>query len=447
MKMHQKFALKLSANLPESGFSLDELVIESKRMFETEGIAGFLRVLLILLDQVLYPSALGKGSGLACCDQCNYVVYRREEKSIRTSVGVLRALWTRLRCEGCGVSFIPLREFLSVKKFSRKTTELEKIVADVVAEQSYRRTTKHLQLVGEIPVPHTTLHRWVMQSDCDKIESKNRVASIVADGTGYKIKPQLNDGSNRGEMKIVIGVTKDKKLVPYGAWADEAWWDIGTEIKSANHPSPDKLMFRPIADMLVSDGEEELIDGLKRLTKEQQRCIWHVPHGLGPILRKEDLSREAVSELKSELCGIINIDLPKKDFEKISLEDRLNIEIKTKKAEKELDNLIGEFVDRGYRQAARYLSNAKASMFNYVKSWLRTGIVHPRVTSQIERMMREIGRRIKKIGHGWSPKGAAKLTRIIIKKITSPIEWENYWKNKMQITGQVKVSFLGCELI
>ncbi|MFN9976395.1 MAG: hypothetical protein ACK58T_41500, partial [Phycisphaerae bacterium] len=108
-----------------------------------------------------------------------------------------------------------------------------------------------------------------------------------------------------------------------------------------------------------------------------------------------------VSELKSELCGIINIDLPKKDFEKVSLEDRLIIEIKTRKAEKELDNLIGEFIDRGYRQAARYLSNAKASMFSYVKSWLRTGIVHPRVTSQIERMMREIGRRIKKIGHGW----------------------------------------------
>jgi hypothetical protein len=104
------------------------------------------------------------------------VVCCHEEKNIRTSVSLLKAPWTRLRSEGCGSSFIPLREFLSVKKFVRKTTELEKVVADV-----------------------------------------------VADGTGYKIKPDLNDGSNRGEMKIVIGVTEDKKLIPYGAWADSSW--------------------------------------------------------------------------------------------------------------------------------------------------------------------------------------------------------------------------------
>jgi hypothetical protein len=355
--------------------------------------------------------------------------------------------WTRLRCGGCGSSFIPLREFLSVKKFERKTTELEKVVADVVSEQSYRRTAKHLKIVGEIPVPHTTLHRWVMKSDCDEIDPHNRVASLVADGTGYKIKPHLNEDSSRGEMKIVIGVTKDKELVPYGAWADNNWWDIGSEIKSANHPSPEKLKFKPIADMLVSDGEEELIAGLKRLTKEQQRCVWHVPYGLGPILRKDDLSNEQIIKIKSNLHSIIDIKLPKKDFEQVSLEDRLKLEIKTKKAEQELDNLINDFIELGYKQAARYLSNAKASMFNYIKSWLRTGIVHPRVTSQIERMMREIGRRIKKIGHGWSARGAEKLTRIIIKKITSPLEWENYWRNKMQINGQVKISFLGCDLI
>jgi hypothetical protein len=447
MSLQQKFSLKMGINLPDVGFSLDELVIEAKRVFETEGIVGFLRVILILLDQIIYHAALGNGSGLSCCDKPNYHVNKREDKSVRTSVGLLQMTWTRLKCATCRSSFIPLKHFLGLERYQRKTTELEKIVADVVADQSYRRTSKHLETVGEIPVPHTTLHRWIMKSDCDKITPKNRVASIVADGTGYKIKPDLNDDSNRGEMKIVIGVTKDKKLVPYGAWADTSWWDIGTEIKSANHPSPDKIKFRPIADMLVSDGEEELIDGLKRLTKEQQRCIWHVPHGLGPILRKEDLSRDEISKIKSELCGIIQIDLPKTDFTEVRLEDRLQIEIKIHNAEKALQDLINTFIERGYRQAAKYLMNAKDKMFSYVRSWLKTGIIHPRVTSQIERMMREIGRRIKKIGHGWSPKGAAKVTRIIIKKITAPEEWENYWREKMNFTGLVKISFLGCDLI
>ncbi len=80
-------------------------------------------------------------------------------------------------------------------------------------------------------------------------------------------------------------------------------------------------------------------------------------------------------------------------------------------------------------------------MFSYVRTWLETGLVNLRVSSMIERMMREIGRRIKKIGFGWSPEGAAKMTRIIIKRITSADEWTQYWNDKLKITGEVKISF------
>ena len=114
-------------------------------------------------------------------------------------------------------------------------------------------------------------------------------------------------------------------------------------------------------------------------------------------------------------------------------------------AEKEVQRLIEEFKVKGYRSAATYLKNAKDKMFTYVRSWLRSGIINPRVSSMIERMMREIGRRIKKIGFGWSPAGAAKMTRIIIKRITSADEWNDYWKKKLRLTGKVKISFLGCD--
>jgi len=444
MDMHQKFTLKLSAQLPGEGFSLDELVIETKKLFETEGMVGFLRVVLILLDHIVYPSCLG-ASKAKCCKKPYFVVCRSEEKNLRTSVGALVLRWTRLRCESCKKSFIPLKEFLGLVRYQKKTNELERVITEVVSEQSYRRTSQHLETIGEIPVPHTTLHRWVMKSESVEIDQKMRVESLVADGTGFKKKPFI-DGSNRGEMKIVIGITKDKKLVPYGAWGDRSWWKIGSEIKKANH-STDKIAFKPIAKMLVSDGEEELIDGLKRLTQEQQRCTWHIPYGLGPLLRKEGVGKEQIQEIKSDLYGIINIELPKKDCQEVKLEDKLELEKRTWEAEKQLDVLINEFLERGYRTAARYLQNAKDKMFSYVRSWLKTGVVHPRVTSQIERMMREIGRRIKKIGHGWSPEGAERITRIIIRRITSPVEWDNHWKEKMRITGNVKLNFLGCEMI
>ncbi|MCB0341724.1 MAG: hypothetical protein KDD59_05720, partial [Bdellovibrionales bacterium] len=93
------------------------------------------------------------------------------------------------------------------------------------------------------------------------------------------------------------------------------------------------------------------------------------------------------------------------------------------------------------------LIRAKKGMFAYLRTWLHMGLKNPRVSSMIERMMREIGRRIKKIGFGWSKKGAEKMTKIIIKRITSAGEWEEYWKNRLNITGNVRLTFLGCEIM
>jgi hypothetical protein len=41
-------------------------------------------------------------------------------------------------------------------------------------------------------------------------------------------------------------------------------------------------------------------------------------------------------------------------------------------------------------------------MFDYVRRWLRTAVVTPGVSSLIERLMREIGRRLKRMAFGWS---------------------------------------------
>ncbi len=82
--MKQKFNLKLMANLPNDGFSMDELVIETKKMFETEGMTGFLRVLLFLLDNVIYPSVIGAQKKKYCCEKSHFQVAGREEKPIRS---------------------------------------------------------------------------------------------------------------------------------------------------------------------------------------------------------------------------------------------------------------------------------------------------------------------------------------------------------------------------
>lgn len=98
---------------------------------------------------------------------------------------------------------------------------------------------------------------------------------------------------------------------------------------------------------------------------------------------------------------------------------------------------------KGYSQAATYLANAKDDLFTYLRYWMKTGVVTPKVTSKLERLMREINRRIKKFAFNWSEKGAAIMTRIIIKRICSPKEWENYWLERMKLSGNIKLTFGG----
>ena len=57
----------------------------------------------------------------------------------------------------------------------------------------------------------------------------------------------------------------------------------------------------------------------------------------------------------------------------------------------------------------------------------------------VERVMRELARRIKRIAYGWSDKGVTKIARIILKRFTNEKEWEDYWKKKMNIIGNVVI--------
>ncbi len=459
--MQSQISLLIKSNIAENPFSLDTLILKTKELFNKEGVPGFLALLLSLLDEKVCANwkamldkalreiqEIDKRRKHYCCSEPCYHKHEKVDKKIFTSVGKITFQWSRMRCQNCSKTFIPLRSFFSLDPYQNKSNELEKIVVEVVSEQSYRRSSSHLKTIGSIPVPRNNLHRWVMDSDCDVIDPSNKsVETMIGDGTCYKQDPKTHkDNSNRGEVRIVVGVKKDGTVVPYGAWTDKTWGRIGQQIKNANHKNK-RLKFKPVANLLVSDGEEKLISGLSKVAANTQRCQWHITHDLPSSLRYQDgESLEETRRTQKELASIINISIPGKDYEQVTMEDRLTLSKDIWEAEKKLDELCEHFKSKGYKKAYTYLSNAKGQIFNYLRLWMKTGIVAPKVSSMIERMMREIGRRIKKIGHGWSPEGAAKMTRIIIKRITSAKEWDEYWKNKLKIDESVEFKFLGAKL-
>lgn len=429
-------SLDLLATTSEHGYSLDELVYRTQQLFETEGMAGFVSLVLELTDEKLCSDILRNGKTkftAGHCDNPRYQLHDKVPRQFRTSVGVVRIRWRRLKCMNCGGSSIPLRYFLGLEPYQSKSSELEQMVVEVVSEQSYRRSTRHLGDIGSIPIPRSTAHRWVAESDCDQLETnRENLDVLMADGTGYKRRPdRAADLNNRGELRVTMGVDKQGNLIPLGAFSGESWENIAEKIKNDMKKDP------PLADVLVSDGERGLVNSLGSLCKQAQRCHWHIVRDLNYTMWQDKAPKKERDSRKHDLTAILGIEIPEEEIEVVNEEDSENIIERLQESEKRITELISSLADKGYNTAADYVKRASRNMFSYVRRWLRTGIVTPRVSSLIERMMREIARRLKRIAFGWSEEGAAKMAQVIIKRITSAGEWEKYWKNKLRIEGNV----------
>ena len=105
-----------------------------------------------------------------------------------------------------------------------------------------------------------------------------------------------------------------------------------------------------------------------------------------------------------------------------------------------LRKLINVFKEKGYQHGAAYLENLSQRIFTNIEIWLKTGVIAPKTISLLERIFREIGRRIKRIAWGWSDATVSKLSNMIILKKYSKEKWEKYWKQKLGIKGHFSIS-------
>jgi hypothetical protein len=430
--MQKSIAIEVLAAVSDKGFSLDELVYKVQELFQERGLPGLVALVLRLVDEKIVEGLIGGQDGWKpsspCCPSPRYERSDHLRRNIRTSIGKVQFLWRRLRCRACGRTTIPLREFLGLAAYQSKSVELERVVAEVVGDQSYRRTSKHLYQIGKIPVPRTTAHRWVVTSSCDEIAlPAEKMNVLMADGTGYKRRPK--DGKdNKGDLRLALGIDPTGRVRPLGVWSQTAWETIAAKLTQGVGEG------QPVAEMLVSDGEPGLPENLGRLTGDQQRCQWHMTHDLDERMRHGSAPKVERRKMQKELAALLEVRLPSKDVEMVHPEDAYELNKAVRLAEEGIQDLINRLHGKGYHEAARYVSYAKDHLFSYVRFWVRSGIVSPRTSSFIERLMREVARRLKRIAFGWSPKGAAQMARIILKRFCSVEEWNDYWKQRMRIS-------------
>jgi transposase-like protein len=150
---------------------------------------------------------------------------------------------------------------------------------------------------------------------------------------------------------------------------------------------------------------------------------------------------------QKKLSGLIGIELPAQEFEPVQPPDKAPIQQRVQHAQAQLQELAATLNQKGYPQAATYVEAARRRLFSYIEFWMETGVAAWRTTSYLERLMRELGRRLKRMAFGWSESGAAKMARILIKRICDPDQWTAYWKHKLRIAGNVLISFRGAKVV
>ena len=442
--MQYNITTSLIVSLSENGFGLDELIYRMEDIANKKAFPQLLKTIILLVDENLKLKVMLKQplpTKCSCACECpNLILDGGMPRKIRTRLGIIDLpRITRVKCKHCAKTFTPLTLMCGLEKNQTMSNELAKLVLEQCAQESYRVASGNIHEMTAAKESHSTFRRWVLKTEADEIRIPEGTMGAVpcvlyADGT--KCKSISADGhSCKGDVKVLLGVRNEGTVFPIGTWTGhETWQNISDQLAKRQVKFPD-------GTILICDGEIGLAESLSRLASDEQRCQWHIHRDLYHMMRLNGGKIKDVRPMQERLRGIMAIELPKESFSLVPEDQKATITAKMVQAEKDLDMLINDIRLKGYTAAVNYLERAKHAMFGYVRRWLALGLVCPKASSFIERTMRAIGRRIKKLGYNWKDEGVGKIARIVLKLFATEGEWEEYWRKRMDLNQSVMLRF------
>lgn len=354
--------------------------------------------------------------------------YRRDSRCINSKYGTLRVRLQEVECVLCGTRFCPLLSALGLEPYERSDEVLEKEVISAVIDTNYRRLIEGHSL----DVSLGGVHNFVAGSDIDELLGKelelDRYRAVLADGSGLKEK-----GGKKGEMRVLVGITAFGCLEPIGSWVDTSWEEIERQTRSRIKSDPRQ------PPLLLYDGEPGLEHFLAGVVRDPQRCTWHASQGLYHAMWEDGHSKKDSRPHQKQLAKIVAVEIPEGDYDQLSSDAIEAVREKYSQAKKDMNDLIEVLYQKNCPHAVEYLRSLLKGVYHQVDMWLATGIIAPKTTSRLERLFRELARRLKRIAWGWSDRVATKLSKMIMIKQYKPELWKQYWLKKLGIQGHFQV--------
>jgi len=373
----------------------------------------------------------GNKSKLCRCRTFTRSGYWQDKRTLRGEFGSVDFFPAIIQCSNCGKRFTPVLAALELEAYQGKTDRILRMVTESVAETSYRRGASQLSVLAGVPVCRSTAHQWAASVDLP-LSKSGSAPFLAADGTGFK-----KQGGSRGTVNLVLELGKNGGVRPLGVWAGTSWESMSKEIEQTVKDGQYKL--------LLCDGERAIDKWLGKFAEKTNRGHWHLPRELKYALWGDDTTFEDRKDASAKLRQLIAVEIPGEDIEAVEESEKNELHQRIREAEKKIEGLQQEFAQKGYTKAVTYLENARGRIFNHLHLWLETGIIAPHTTSIVENIIRELVRRLKKIGWNWSDEGATRMGRIVMIRRYDNSAWEKYWRDKMNLCGRCKISIVKCE--
>jgi hypothetical protein len=437
-----EMSIKVSLRFRRSGVSADEVAEQVRSVRDEIGRQMMARSIEAVQEALLQEERLPRvaarhnvgrrRSGESCtCSRFTRQGYHQTRR-LRTPLGEVAFRVGRVKCARCGTKHTPILRWLGIERRQRRLAGLEKIIAEIVSVESYGETERLVkQVVGE-RIADATIHDWIADIDWDELRLGRyaRPAAILEDGTAFKKRK-----GERGEVRAFVGVDARGRLFPLGVFSGLGLADVATEIKK-------RLAGHSQANLFMHDGEKDISKHLADIAEREGRCRWHMPRGLRYALWQDGLGKSQSDPHVHKLAGIVGVEIPDEDWQELSDGDVKPLRDELKRARDEYQTLVNEFRQRGYSKAHEYLSRAARHLFAEVEIWLDTGLVLPGTISSLERLFRQIGRRIKAFAYNWTDEGVARISKILLKKKREPADWDRYWHERQRLQGRCRVRLL-----
>lgn len=424
--MEMEIPLSVKVIVAEEQANINDVVKAIKRVLEEIGRYLLKQVLKLWEERIVAAFCAGRATvrhrrkgrrGRDCQGRRGWVRkgQTKRERGFTTLLGEVRLKLREVKCGGCGARLRPLLGWLGLAPYQREEMGIKQRGIDLAVDLSYRRGSRQLENLGGVKASRTRLNSWVKGTEIElDLSLEDWPKLIYADGTGY----HRQDGKG-GQVKLVLLKGFSGRIDGVKVYVDRSWEEIGRELRS--RLGEERLR----GCVLLSDGEEAIEKNLLVEGMEHQRCQWHGWKDLGYMLWAEGMSKEEREVIVSQLRKL-TIALP---FEEkaVADEDKEGIRERLKGVKASLQQMVIHLRSRGYLKASGYLDRAGERLFSYVELWLERGIQAKKTLDIMERTMREVARRAKRIGASWGDVGLLAILKFLLKRYFDKEGYERHW--------------------